>query len=262
MAASEDNRVFSFKATREWKPLLENMFKDNLDPKFESSDQPIDLLIDENKVDEFRRRYSHIRAYHACRPENVSSYYDNGLLLSNKNAQIKRFRSFFLGGKFPELTEEMLQQSIKELAPYSCADGELCLALDDRFIIKHCGNYLIYGSEYLTCLITQLPIANTKKYSAVLRGIGTPTFVEIDLPNTSEYVSDSIICVVIDEMIQRWQHCVANSTLDCSYLDCTISILKPLHPKHICSHYHPKKIPDPKMGGKVYDAETGKHGVA
>ncbi len=259
MAVSENKRVFSFKAIMEWKPIFENMFKDNLKSKAESSDQPSDLFIDKDKIDEFRRQYSHIRAYHACRPEDVSSYYDKGLLLRNKDDQIERFRSLFLGGKFPELTEEMLQQSIEKLVPYSDADGELCLALDDRFIIAHCGQYLISGSEYLAALVIQLPIDDSKEYLSVLRGIGKPIFFEIDLPNTPEYVSDSDICNVIDDMIEQWQYCLANSTLDCSYSPCTIPIYKPLESKHICSHYHPKKIPDPNMGWKVYDAETGKY---
>jgi hypothetical protein len=211
------------------------------------------------KINEFRQLYSHIRAYHACRPDNISTYYEKGLLLRSKDAQIERFRSIFLSGKFPELTEEMLQQSIKELTPYSDADGELCLAIDDRFIIEFCGLYLVYGSEYIAGLVNNLPIENAKKhqYLSVLREIGKPTFLEINLPNTSEYVSDGIIWEIIQEILTGWAYCLANSITQPHHLDCTVSIIKPLPPEHICSHYHPGKIPDSHMGHKIYNVETG-----
>jgi hypothetical protein len=155
----------------------------------------------------------------------------------------------------------MLQQSIKELAPYSDDDGELCLAIDDRFIIEFCGLYLIYGSEYLAGLVIQLPIENTKKdqYLFALRKIGKPTFLEINLPNTSEYVRDNVIWEIIQEMLTGWPYCLANSRTHPHHLDCTVSLSKPLLPKHICSHYHPRKIQDNHMGHKIYDAETGEY---
>ena len=39
-----------------------------------------------------RRAYTHIRMYHACRPEDVSGYCDKGLLLRDRDAQGELFR--------------------------------------------------------------------------------------------------------------------------------------------------------------------------
>ena len=50
--------------------------------------------------------------------------------------------------------------------------------------------------------------------------------------------------------------------MESGFLDFTFSLMKPLPPEHICSHYHPRKITDPLMGYKIYDAETGKYGDA
>jgi len=160
MAFSEHRCSFKWKAFREWSVVLEHMFGRVLIPELEAKIRQnaprikhrddreafeeltglsIDAMITTERLNEFRRRYSHIRVYHACRPDNVSTYYEKGLFLRNKNVQIERFRSIFLSGKFPELTEKMLQQSVKELASHSDDDGELCLGIDDKWLIEQCG---------------------------------------------------------------------------------------------------------------------------
>ena len=254
------------------------MFKDILTPELEAkaklnvanidgykSDceeliaQTLEDIITTEKINEFRRRYSHIRGYHACRPIDDQSYYQNGLKPLCKEEQTKHFRNIFLNGDFPEITEEMLQESIKKVKE---KDNDLCLVLDDRDIIEFSGHYLIYGSEYLTNLVTQLPIENSQeKYFPVLRKIGKPTIFKINLPNTTEYVSDYRILEVIESMITEWVYCLAHlKTENHIYPNDGLSFLKPILPEHICSDYSPKKIKDPILEvGEIYDTETGRY---
>jgi len=281
MVSSENSHIFIWKAFKEWKSALEDMLGDILTPELKTKvrqnvtrieycdnqteceeliGQSFDSIVPNNTIDKFRQRYSHLRVYHACRPTDVSSYYKKGVRLSCKEIQVKRFRSIFLSGNFPELTEEMLQQSIKEAARFSYDDRELCLAIDDRSIAEHAGHYLIYGAEYLGALVTQLPIENIEKYRAVLRKIGKPTFLKINLPNTTKYVSDFIIGELIYRMITQWVYCLAHSRMESCLIDFTVTVHEPILPKYIHSHYHPKKIPDPLiMGHKIYDAEIGEY---
>ena len=281
MVSSKNNRIFIWKDFKEWKLALEDMFKDILTPELkvkikknaarieycddrieceELIGQSIEEMITMQKINELRQRYSHIRAYHACRTDDVSSYYEKGVLpsIAVKDFQVDRFREIFLSGDFPELTEEKLQQSIEEVDK---KDEDLCLIIDDRVIIECWGHYLIYGSEYLSGLVSNLPIENSKeKYLPVLRNIGKPTVIEINFPNTIEYVSDCVIWEVFERMITEWVYIVAHSRMESSPFDCTISLLKPLLPKHICSHYHPRKIRDSILEvDKIYDAETGEY---
>jgi len=277
---SEKHRVFEWKAFTEWKPVLEGMFRDILTPDlkvkikknryivqyrddpeaFETlASQSIKAMITMEKISEFRRRYSHIRVYHACRPEDVSIYYEKGILpsIKVKDVQVERFRGIFLNGKFPELTEEILQQSIKIIGS---KEDELSLHIDDRFMLEHSTLYLIYGSEYLSNLVNNLPIKNSKeKYCSVLRRIGKPTFFEINLPTTTEYSKDNNLWELIRDMIMEWTYCLAHSRALSSPGDNTFELSEPLPPEHICSHYHPRKIIDRFMGGKIYDTETGEY---
>ena len=285
---SENKRIFIWKDFKEWKPVLEGMFKDILTPELKAklkknreiveycddpeafetlSSKSIGDMITTEQINRCWQRYSHIRVYHGCRPVDVHSYYYKGLLLRDKGALVERFRKIFLSGKFPELTEEMLQKSIKEAAPYSIGcDGESSLFLDDRLCVERDSHYLIYGSEYLSSLVNSLrfvsnppPIENIEKYFSVLRGIGKPTIFEINLPNIVENVRDNMMLELFQDMLTEWTSCVAHSRTEISKSEIGFSLRKPLPPEYICSHHHPPKIKDRHNEGKIYDTETGKY---
>lgn len=276
----KNNRIFIWKDFREWKSVLEDMYREFLTPELkdkirqnaplieycddptpfkELSGHSIDSIITDDKINEFRQRYSHIRVYHGCRPTDPQSYYEKGILplIALKDVQVNRFREIFLNGDFPELTEEMLQQSIKKVGQ---KDDDLCLAIDDRHIIKRAGHYLIYGGEYLGNLVTYLSVESTKKYDSVLRKIGKPTVFEINLPNTTEYVSDDKIWRLYSRMLTEWLYNIAHSRTESNLLDSTFSLNEPLPPEYIHKHYNfTVKIPDPLMGYKIYNAKTGEY---
>ena len=149
---------------------------------------------------------------------------------------------------------------IKGAAPYSVGNnGELCLAIDDRHLIERCGHYLVYGSEYLTGLLTHLPFNGIDKYISVLRGLGKPTILKVDIPNVTEYVSDSEIYPLLCRMITEWLYITAHTKETSCHFDYTLSFRESIQPKHIHSHYHPVKIPDPSAGYKIYNAKTGEY---
>ena len=134
--SSENRHVFIWKDFKEWKSALESMFKDILTPELKAKlkknreiveycdnqteceefiGKSFDSIINYQKIDEFRKQYSHIRTYHACRPVDIDSYYQKGILLLCKDEQVERFRTIFLNGTFTELTEKNFRCVLKEL---------------------------------------------------------------------------------------------------------------------------------------------------
>ncbi len=82
MVSSKNNRIFIWKDFSEWKSALEGMFPDILTPELDAKvkqnaesingwfgqirceeliGQPMDSIVTDNKIDEFRQQYSHIR---------------------------------------------------------------------------------------------------------------------------------------------------------------------------------------------------------
>ena len=280
MVSPENNRIFIWKDFTEWKPVLEGMFSDILTTDFidiirqnESciegdDDGSFEKLIKEEmssiitleKVSDFRNQYSHIRVYHGCRPVDVQSYYRDGIKPCEemREIQIDRFREIFLSGDYPELTEEMLQKSIEIADNHPHAPG-VHLCIDDNCMIEWYAQYLIYGSEYLCGLVSNLPVENVEKYRAVLRGIDKPTFLVIDLPNTIDFVKDYDVCKILDRMLRQWVYNIAHNGTKTGTFDFGCVIMKALPPEYICSHFYPRKIRDDLMGNKIYDSETGEY---
>lgn len=279
MKKPDENSVFKWKDFAQWRPVLEGMFGGILatpevqaragqaDTEYGLSSvdfekitgHSVDSLLNSDAVTEFRRLYPFIRVYHACRPTDVQIYYKKGLLpsIDVKDIQINRFREIFLSGRFPKLTEEMFQQSIEKRGS---ADEDLCLGIDDNWIIEFTGHYLIYGSEYLSTLVSQLPVKDVEPYLSELRKAGKPTFIEINLPNTIDYdVKDGDILELLYDMITTWIDNVAHSRAESGPLDCTFSIKRPIPPEHICGDYNPPRIPDSINGRRIYITETGEY---
>lgn len=265
MASSQGNPVFIWKDFKEWKPALEAMFPDILTPELEEkvrqltppvkyrddsglfeqlSGYSLGKIVTRDKIVEFRRLYSHIRVFHACRPRpvDIKNYYKKGLLPSKdlRRDQIKRFWQIFPRGRYPNLTDKVLQDSIAETGT---GDQDLCLVIDSRNLVEHTSQYLIYhGGEHLLNLVTRLRIEDKDmdRMRAELRRIGTPTMFEINLP--SEYASDPHLEEFIRGMITNWVYYIAHPQRVRDAFDFTFSIMKPLPPEHIYGHFHPRRI--------------------
>lgn len=274
-------RLFVWKDFQKWKPALEGMFPDILTPELEAkvrhhtppvkyrndselfelfSGRSPEEIVTADKISEFRGLYSHIRVFHGCRPVDIQSYHTRGVMLRRREEQVQRFREIFLSGRFPGLSETMLQQSIAKLKG-SDPDGTVDLGLDDEWIIDMSGQFLIYGSEYLHNLVSQLPADREKRDQchAELRRIGTPTFLLIDLPNTPEYASDGYVSQLLPDMLMTWVYNVAHGRMDSGPLDFTFTIRRTLPPEYICGCYTPPRISDPHMKPKVYVTTTGEY---
>ena len=102
MTSSENSHVFIWKDFKAWKLILEDIFGDILTPALEAKvvesrkavqyfngwaykdlvGRSTEDMITVQKINEFRQQYSHIRVYHGCRTDDMSCYYEKGLLPS------------------------------------------------------------------------------------------------------------------------------------------------------------------------------------
>ena len=148
----------------------------------------------------------------------------------------------------------MLQESIK-LAHNT--DIGSYFVLDYNFMIEGYAHYLIYCGEYLCSLVSNLPVENVEKYRSVLRKIGKPTILKIDLP--IDLVTDERIEKILDRMLREWMHSIAYNQTSAGIFDLPYAIPKTLPPEYIVSDFNPRKIRDSLMRNKYYDAETGEY---
>lgn len=193
---------------------------------------------------QLRRQYDCFVAYHACRPIDTTSYYQNGLRLADHTALLNDALRIFGDGNFSEISREDVVESARAMP--SSSNARLYVALDDRHIVSWCGHYLLYGSEYITGIAAGLTRLNGFDYRQHLKSSGRPTMFELHLPLSwiggdclAELSSVMARRVLFDEIAYEE--------------DFTMTLHRPVPPEFIISHYHPPIIRDPLTRGIYRD---------
>ena len=172
-------KIFEYKRSDQWSKVILKLMKDLIDdrvvrslkknpPKYFVRDDSAWLdkaLTDSNKTfsqdtfsilsDRLLAYYSKIRVFHACRPDNLDSYYQEGFHPLNPGEYLEKARKLFLKPEFPEINIDLINNAIKRVGTET-RDGYVYFSLDDEFMIGHCGHYLIHGSEYLMSITVEL----------------------------------------------------------------------------------------------------------
>jgi hypothetical protein len=207
-------------------------------------------VIDE-MVSWLNNTYTSVKAYHACSPMNVSSYYENGLIGQRETSIISEFKKIF-----SDIDDEYLGKAIQSLhkSRGSNEAGKIYFGtnIDDFINIDSgSGHYLIYGSEYILALAAKLMHMGCgyEDYRMRLRGVGTPTVFEVNIP--LEQVEPVQIKGLAKTMLAVWGNKLLNIDADNKY-GMGFVVWTDIKPSCIVSHIHPDKICDPYYGNTIF----------
>ena len=203
--------------------------------------------IDKEVEARFVDYYSHVKAFHGCRPLTVRSYYESGILGQNRGKITEQFKSVF-----SDVDDALLEEAIRDLEDRGHReDGKVYFVCDDQDLIESCGHYLIQGSEYIMAMATSLYRLSGRQedYRLRLREIGIPTVFEVDIP--LEVIPNYQISEVVGAILATWG--TLNLFPDDYYKqDMSFVIHDDLPPRCIIGHSHPEKILDPHFGNSWY----------
>lgn len=203
--------------------------------------------IVESFEDSFRSYYSHIRAFHACRPAEMSSYIENGIAVQNQNQLQNKFREIF-----SEISADKFNNALQKNSFGSQVDqGKSYYSLFKNTLVEDAGHYLIYGSEYTLALIGTLAASDYEKrqYQRRLKTIGIPTLFEVEIPIS--YVPLPQLTSLVKVIISEWGQLVTKKPLGRCDEFC-ISLHRPLEARYITQHSHPPLIIDPLCNHSNY----------
>lgn len=117
--------------------------------------------------------YTHIRAYHACRPVSIQKYLINGIQVIDRAQLLKesllRIKLDFIDEK--EIKKKF-NESWKELGDIH---KRVWLQINKKELLTYSGHYLIYGSEFINALATELGCKSS------LKKVGIPTIFHCDI---------------------------------------------------------------------------------
>lgn len=180
-----------------------------------------------------------VRMYHACRTDDAGRYIREGIKLRSKADLVAQIEG--LVDQHPTLhgLKDNLAHHIHIVDSVAREEGTVFLTLDDRFMIEECGGYLIYGSEFIRGVLGRAG-------HPILRTIGTPTIIEVDLPLAE--VSISLRRALAAKMAAEWIRIKVNRPDWTPRLDFTVALKTPVVPAWVVGHYHPTRIIDPLYG--------------
>jgi len=204
----------------------------------------------------FGTSFSHIGMFHCCRPRHLESYYREGVRVLSTDEANRYFRDICrTTNGIPNITEQDIDAAIDSMANSHGRVNQVYFGLDDRFLIKHCGHYFIYGSEYLQSLCNHLRARINFELRLQLRQVGIPTVFQVRIP-VSQFEKNELSALA-DELFPAWAYCIAHDETEPGLIDFAIMMDRALSPEHILGHYHPEEIPDPFAGGlHRYKGET------
>jgi hypothetical protein len=119
--------------------------------------------------------------------------------------------------------------------------------MDHRSLLKGGGHYLIYGSEFILAAFVE-----AGQY--ILKGYGTPTIIEIDLP--LDTVRDDERLQLASKLLREWCRQKVSRPRSVINLDFSFELREDLPPEFVVGHFHPAQIVDWHDGGRIYQPKS------
>lgn len=125
--------------------------------------------------------------------------------------------------------------------------NQLFLCADDRLQLDHAGHYMLYGSEWITCVLGPSAFSTLRKR-------GVPTMIEIDLPIS--WMSPGLRRELAETLLQEWVRLRVNSPTFVPKINFTIGLWTPVPASMVVGHYHPEVLKDPYDGSTLHRTES------
>ena len=145
------------------------------------------------------KHFSHLRAYHGCRPKDFSTYQTKGLVPLDPSRAFDELWMHFEDGRHPEITREVLRAALNSVDT-ALREYRVFFEGSKRLLLDFCGHYLLYGSEYFVGILRSLK--GHRDYAQLLKESGEPTLLTCDVP--IDWISDSTLCELSGRMLASY----------------------------------------------------------
>jgi hypothetical protein len=182
-----------------------------------------------------------LRSYHGCRTTDAGIYSREGLRTHDREVMKERLRTIVESYSQLRYVKPRLSEAITKI-DNTLDIGRLYVVADDQALIKHAAYYLIYGSEWISAVLGY--------DRSVLKTIGVPTLLEIDLPlRVSSLATRREFAV---KMLREWTRFACNLPDWSAPIDFTFTLGADIPPEWVMGHSHPKELVDPLERFSIY----------
>lgn len=183
-------------------------------------------LNDEYELDFDIDGYTHLRAFHACRPLKISDYLNNGIEPISYRSALQDVKDRIVGDYVSK--EVAILEFQKEWSEFEDMHKRVWLQMSKDLLLGTASHYLIYGSEFINTLAMNLGCRSR------LKKIGKPTIFCCDIP------MEEITSMTLNEI---------QSSFNEGYTDDIGFSVDRVLPQNIIGYEHPtKRLTDPYGG--------------
>jgi hypothetical protein len=181
--------------------------------------------------------YTHIAAFHGCRPQSTESYSKHGLQACDPKKMAEIALRIFGDSDKVRHAIQSLKASSLEASYEEHNEGKVFFTLTQNELVNYCGHYLLYGSEYLGCIAHEIGAGQK------LRRLGRATIIECNVPITRigrDYIKE-LAGKILEEMFERVQDPDSSSR----HNGFGFPVLGSLPAECIAGFHFPTQIPNP-----------------
>ena len=199
--------------------------------------EPLAILLPKLQT-EVSRGFSTIRAFHACRPASLASYYQQGIRPLSRRWLVQEAFELFEGTIPLAEIEELVAK-----ADLNLRDGLLWFLTDPDELVDRSGHYLLYGPESMNC-VWEKDQRRFHESQERQRKRGIPTLFECVVPLT--HLGHEEQCQLTKTLVTGYFR--RRSTIpdpDGDSEDWGFSVRTAIRPEDIVGHTHPAVVSDP-----------------
>ena len=179
-----------------------------------------------------------LRTFHGCRVPDAGVFHREGLR-RNDPVELEAFARRLVA-EDDELAwmRPRIEAMIAEFDQRERDSGRVYVCVDERPQLDRNGHYLLFGSEWVQCLLGWGAHRALQRY-------GTPTIVEVDLP--FGWASKGTRQEFARRLLQEWTRVFVVGKTFSPALDFSVILRRDIHAEMVVGHSHPTLLKNPFM---------------
>lgn len=183
--------------------------------------------------------FSVARTYHSCRTQDAGIYHQMGIRRNDPAVLADEVRRIVREEEDLGYLQAIIEERLENFKDKERDTGKLYLVLDDRSLINSAGHYLLYGSEWIQCVLGW-------EAHGTLRKRGTPTIIVVNLPLDIATIREKR--ELAEALLQEWTRIKINKPDWVPEKDFSFCLRSDIPSSAIICHIHPKEAVDPFYG--------------
>lgn len=175
-----------------------------------------------------------VAAYHGCRTVDAGDYHRHGIIRNDPDRLADSVRQLVQEADAFAAFRPGLEDRIARFDAKDRDTGLVYAVIDDRALVELGGQYLIYGSEWVLCVLGDA--------RDQLRQHGVPTIITVRLPLSATTEDDRR--ELASALLQEWARIKVNRPTWVPRKDFSFILSADVPASWVVGHRHPTRIPD------------------